>query len=71
MTDTYTQFVNTSLGKTVAGKLGLPRPALLRRYKAGAPLTVGPVLLVADAASTADAATLGTALREWGLDVVE
>ncbi len=71
MTDTYTLFVNKGLGKTVAKKLGLPRPALLRRYKSGAPLTVGPVLLVADAASTPDARALGEVMRGWGLDVVE
>jgi 3-oxoacyl-[acyl-carrier protein] reductase len=69
MTDAYTRAVNTGLTKTIAKKLGLPRPALLRRYRPGAPLTVGPVLLVSDAASAGDAEELAAALKGWGLDV--
>ncbi|PZR53519.1 3-oxoacyl-ACP reductase [Xylanimonas oleitrophica] len=69
MTDAYTRAVNTGLTKTLAKKLGLPRPALLRRYKPGAPLTVGPVLVVSDDASKADADTLARTLLGWDLDV--
>ncbi|WP_425955878.1 3-oxoacyl-ACP reductase [Xylanimonas sp. McL0601] len=69
MTDAYTRAVNTGPTKTLATKLGLPRPALLRRYQAGAPLTVGPVLLVADAASAAAADALEPTLIGWGLAV--
>jgi len=69
MTDTYTRLVNTGLTKTLAAKLGLPRPAVLRRYKDGAPLTVGPVLVVSDDASKPDADALAQVLLGWGADV--
>ncbi len=69
MTDKYTTFVNTGLGKKVAKKLGLPLPAVLRRYKPGAPLTVGPVLLVSDEASKASAAAIQKLLASWDLEV--
>ncbi|MGF0115351.1 3-oxoacyl-ACP reductase [Promicromonospora sp. Marseille-Q5078] len=69
MTDSYTKAVNSGFTKTLAKKLGLPRPAVLRRFRAGDPLTVGPVLVVSDAASTGDADTLAKELLGWGLDV--
>ncbi|MEZ2391590.1 3-oxoacyl-ACP reductase [bacterium RCC_150] len=46
MTDKYMQLVSHGIGKDLAGKLGLPRPAMLRRYKAGEPLVPGPVLVL-------------------------
>ncbi len=69
MTDSYTKAVNSGFTKTLAKKLGLPRPAILRRFRAGDPLTVGPVLVVSDEASTGDADTLAQVLLGWGLDV--
>ena len=45
MSDRYLELVNSGAGKTLATKLGLPRPAVLRRYSPGAPLVKGPVLL--------------------------
>ncbi|QAY69302.1 3-oxoacyl-ACP reductase [Xylanimonas protaetiae] len=69
MTDTYTKAVNTGMTKTLAKKLGLPRPALLRRHQPGAPLTVGPVLVVSDAASQESAAAVAATLDGWGLTV--
>ena len=45
MTDKYAQLVNQSLGRNVAKKLGLPQPAVLRRYEPGGPLISGPVLV--------------------------
>ncbi|SKC75617.1 3-oxoacyl-ACP reductase [Krasilnikoviella flava] len=69
MTDSYTKAVNSGFTKTLAKKLGLPRPAILRRFRAGDPLTVGPVLVVADDASMGDADTLAKELLGWGLDV--
>ncbi|MCL1871129.1 MAG: 3-oxoacyl-ACP reductase [Promicromonosporaceae bacterium] len=69
MTDAYTRAVNTGLTKALATRLGLPRPALLRRFEAGAPLTVGPVLLLADAASAASADALEGVLAGWGVEV--
>ena len=41
----YGKFVSSGLGKQLATTLGLPRPATLRRHKAGAPLINGAVLL--------------------------
>lgn len=46
MTDSYVKAVNSGFTKTLAKKLGLPRPAVLRRHRAGDPLTVGPVLVL-------------------------
>jgi 3-oxoacyl-[acyl-carrier protein] reductase len=69
MTDRYAQAVNSGFTKTLAKKLGLPRPAILRRYRDGDPLTVGPVLVLADAASKADADAVARTLLGWDLDV--
>ncbi len=41
----YASLVNTPVGKRVATRLGLPRPARLRRYAVGEPLVDGPVLV--------------------------
>jgi 3-oxoacyl-[acyl-carrier protein] reductase len=43
--DTYTQLVNSRVGRQLAGRLGLPRPVPLRRYAPGDPLVVGTVLV--------------------------
>ena len=45
MSDRYLNVVNSGPGKAVASRLGLPRPAVLRRYEVGAPLLLGPLLL--------------------------
>ncbi|MFN2517762.1 MAG: hypothetical protein ABR604_01790, partial [Jatrophihabitantaceae bacterium] len=45
MSDRYLDLVNTPIGSSLASRVGLPRPAILRRYQAGAPLLEGPVLL--------------------------
>jgi 3-oxoacyl-[acyl-carrier protein] reductase len=44
-TDWYRGLVNGRLGAPVSTQLGLPRPAQLRRYRPGQPLTDGPVLI--------------------------
>ena len=44
MADRYLELVNSGLGKSVAGRLGLPRPAVLRRYSPGEPLLAGDLL---------------------------
>jgi 3-oxoacyl-[acyl-carrier protein] reductase len=44
MADRYLELVNSGVGATVAGKLGLPRPAVLRRYSPGDPLLGGDLL---------------------------
>ena len=54
MSDRYLHVVNSGLGKTVASRLGLPRPAVLRRYEPGAPLLPGPLLLGATPGSKLD-----------------
>jgi 3-oxoacyl-[acyl-carrier protein] reductase len=45
MSDLYAQVVNSPAGAFVAGRLGLPRPATLQRYRPGQPLIDGEVLL--------------------------
>lgn len=69
MSDKYTLAVNSGLTKTAAKKLGLPRPAILRRYKPGKPLLDGWVLVISDDASRADADAVAGAVHGWGLHV--
>jgi 3-oxoacyl-[acyl-carrier protein] reductase len=45
VSDTYTQFVNSPVGKQVASRLGIPRPASLRRYTPGGALLEGSVVV--------------------------
>jgi 3-oxoacyl-[acyl-carrier protein] reductase len=45
MTDRYQALANTSVGRFVVKNLGLPRPAVLARYRAGGPLVDGAVLV--------------------------
>jgi 3-oxoacyl-[acyl-carrier protein] reductase len=66
MTDTYTRLVSKGLGRDVAKKLGLPQPAVLRRYEPGQPLINGPVLVEG---SSPGADALAAKLLEWDLDV--
>lgn len=66
MTDTYTRLVSKGVGRDVAKKLGLPQPALLRRYEPGQPLVNGPLLVVG---SSTGADALATDLLAWDLDV--
>ena len=68
MADKYTKFVNAGLGRSLSKQLGLPRPAILRRYTPDVPLTVGPVLVVSDAASATDADAVAKALVSWNVD---
>ncbi len=79
MTDRYRNFANSSVGRGVSKRLGLPRPAELRRYTPGRPAAPrpGPVDRDADAgqlggssrgsstrrASSCTAATTGRAAR--------
>jgi 3-oxoacyl-[acyl-carrier protein] reductase len=43
--DRYLDLVNSSVGGAVADRVGLPKPAKLRRYASGDPLVPGPVLI--------------------------
>lgn len=69
MSDKYLELVNAGPTAALAKKLGLPRPAVLRRHTPGAPLVPGPVLVVHDDASKGDADALAGVLLDWGLDV--
>ena len=61
MSDKYQEIVSGGVGKTVATKLGLPRPAILRRYKSGTNL----VALSPDLREAfPDSAAVNHALRE-------
>jgi 3-oxoacyl-[acyl-carrier protein] reductase len=43
--DWYRDFANSGVGSTLVEQLGLPRPAVLRRYEPGAPLLPGPAVV--------------------------
>ncbi|HEX6499859.1 MAG TPA: 3-oxoacyl-ACP reductase [Micromonosporaceae bacterium] len=45
MSDRYTSFANSGLGRALVKRLGLPQPTRLRRYRPGDPILAGPVLL--------------------------
>jgi 3-oxoacyl-[acyl-carrier protein] reductase len=45
VTDRYRDVANSPVGRRVTSRLGLPRPAELRRYAPGDPLLPGPALL--------------------------
>lgn len=45
MSDRYQDFVSTPIGQLIAKNLGLPRPTRLERYREGAPLVDGTVLV--------------------------
>jgi 3-oxoacyl-[acyl-carrier protein] reductase len=45
MSDKYLNLVNSPVGSALASRVGLPRPAVLRRFTAGDPLLPGPALL--------------------------
>lgn len=45
MSDKYLNLVNSPIGAKLASTVGLPRPAVLRRYRSGDPIVPGPVLL--------------------------
>lgn len=66
MRDSYTEFANTGLGRKLTKSLGLPQPAKLRRYRPGAPLIEGPVVVVGDSEASD---RIAEALLGWDLDV--
>ncbi|HEU5008111.1 MAG TPA: 3-oxoacyl-ACP reductase, partial [Jatrophihabitantaceae bacterium] len=72
MSDRYLSLVNSPVGSAVASRVGLPRPAVLRRYEPGAPLLPGPVLLGATPDGTASAtAALKKIVTATGAEVVD
>ncbi|WP_066297856.1 3-oxoacyl-ACP reductase [Arthrobacter luteolus] len=66
MTDAYLNLVNSGFTKEIAKKLGLPRPAVLRRFDPAKPLVPGPVLLLGKGES---ADVLASTLLSWQQDV--
>ncbi|MGH8860313.1 MAG: 3-oxoacyl-ACP reductase [Jatrophihabitantaceae bacterium] len=83
MADRYLNLVNSPIGAKVASTVGLPRPAVLRRYRAGAPIVPGAVLLgstsgrVPDtlvktvASAGAEAATEPSEGARWGALILD
>lgn len=72
MSDRYLELVTTGRTKALAGRLGLPQPAVLRRTDPASvdvPLTAGPVVVLASPGSEADAETLARAVAGWGAPV--
>jgi 3-oxoacyl-[acyl-carrier protein] reductase len=67
--DTYSDLVNSKVGKQVASRLGLPRPARLRRYAPDQPLVPGPVI-VGGIGTAPLAARASALLRAERIDVV-
>ena len=72
-TDRYLDLVNDGLTAKLAKQLGLPRPARLHRFRAGAPLVDGPVLVLGEGPDADALARLlaGTSAdhKGWDLDV--
>ncbi|UPO78270.1 3-oxoacyl-ACP reductase [Arthrobacter sp. Helios] len=66
MTDSYLNLVNSGFTKEIAKKLGLPRPAVLRRFDPAKPLVPGPVLLLGKGES---ADVLASMMLSWQQDV--
>jgi 3-oxoacyl-[acyl-carrier protein] reductase len=64
--DAYTRFVSAGFGRDLAKRLGLPQPAVLRRYIPHQPLLTGPVMVLG---SSQQADAVASALLEWDLDV--
>ena len=69
MSDRYLNLVNSPVGSAVASRVGLPRPSVLRRYKAGDPLLPGPVLLGSTAGRPT--AALKRVFTQAGVEVVD
>ncbi|SDB92479.1 3-oxoacyl-[acyl-carrier protein] reductase [Sanguibacter gelidistatuariae] len=70
MSDSYVSLVNGGLGGTVAKKLGLPRPGVLRRQTPDAPFAPGPVLVLGSPASAdADAVAQLILTSDGGADL--
>ncbi len=69
MSDWYRDFANSGVGTTLVRQLGLPRPAVLRRYEPGAPLLTGPAV-VGTAGAGRLLASLTGVLQDAGVTVL-
>lgn len=73
MTDRYLELVSSGRTEVLARRLGLPRPAVLRRTdpeSVDVPLAPGPVVVLAPPAADDDADVLAGAVAGWGATVV-
>ena len=68
MSDRYTQFANSPLGRLLAKNLGLPQPVKLDRFEAGAPVINGAVLF-GSAAEGKLSASVSSILKSINADV--
>jgi 3-oxoacyl-[acyl-carrier protein] reductase len=68
VSDWYRDFANSGFGATITKQLGLPRPAVLRRYEPGQPLLPGPAV-VGSAGEGRLREALTTLLRDEGVHV--
>ena len=69
MSDWYTTFANSGVGSSLVKQLGLPRPAVLRRYEPGQPVLPGPAV-VGSAGEGRLRETLTAVLRDAGVAVL-
>lgn len=69
MSDRYLNLVNSAVGSALASRVGLPQPAVLRRYFVGEPLLPGPALVGSTSGKVP--AALTRALLSAGVDVRE
>src|SRR4051794_29711745 len=69
VSDWYRDFANSGIGTTVIKQLGLPRPAVLRRYEPGEPLLPGPAV-VGSAGEGRLRDTVTAVLKDGGVSVV-
>jgi 3-oxoacyl-[acyl-carrier protein] reductase len=67
--DWYSDFVNSSFGKSIAGTVGLPPVPKLRRYEPGQPLLSGPALLGTATANGRVAKVVRSLLTDLGIEV--
>jgi 3-oxoacyl-[acyl-carrier protein] reductase len=69
VSDWYRDFVNSGFGTTVTKQLGLPRPAVLRRYEPGQPLLPGPAV-IGSAGEGRLRDTISAVLKDAGVTVL-
>ncbi|MGX5657643.1 3-oxoacyl-ACP reductase, partial [Geodermatophilus nigrescens] len=69
MSDWYTSFANSGVGSSLVKQLGLPRPAVLRRYEPGQPVLPGPAV-VGSAGEGRLREALTAVLRDAGVAVL-
>ncbi|MEJ2885947.1 3-oxoacyl-ACP reductase [Actinomycetospora aeridis] len=69
--DWYSDFVNSGVGKTIAGQVGLPPVPRLRRYEPGQPLLSGAALLGTATADGRVAKVVRSLLSDVGVEVHE